>query len=87
MGVYSNGSIYGVSFVRNYEVLFERTWLEAATPSQIQEVKAFYNGLTAGADIRFYTSCSTTYDIGETAPFMTWWPGDRATLEKWLAVS
>ena len=85
MGVYSNGVIYGIRFTSlDDHVLYERIWLGDATPSQIQEVRATYEGLAVEVDIFFYTSCSTTYDIGESAPFMAWWPGDRAGLEKWL---
>uniref|UniRef100_A0A6C0DRB4 Uncharacterized protein n=1 Tax=viral metagenome TaxID=1070528 RepID=A0A6C0DRB4_9ZZZZ len=84
MGVYSNGAIYGVRFTLGEQVLYERIMLSDVTPSQIQEIREFYDGLAAGFDIYFYTSCSTTYDIGESAPFMAWWTGDRAGLEKWL---
>lgn len=84
MGIYSNGSVYGIQLTRNEEVLYKQIWSNTMTASQIKEVRDFYNSLDTTADIqfRYYTSCSTTYDIGESAPFMTWWPGDVLMLRE-----
>ena len=78
MGIYSNGSVYGIKLIQHDNVLYEKIWPDPMTDSRIKEVRDFYNALDSTGDIqfRYYTSCSTTYDIGESAPFMSWWPGD-----------
>jgi len=89
MGIYSDGNIYGIAISLQvdtfYTELFNKIYPTKMTYEQIQEAQILYNKLTEGEKnslhIRFYTSCSSTYDEG-TVPFMSWFPGDIATLEK-----
>lgn len=89
MGIYSDGNIYGIAISLQvdsfFTELFNKTYPTAMTCDQIQEAKAIYDKLTEGEkdslNIRFYTSCSSTYDLA-SAPFMSWFPGDLTSLEK-----
>ena len=90
MGIYNDGNVYGVGW-RLYdgetELVrhFEKTYPEKMTLEQIQEVKEQYDLLTYieqnNITIRFFTSCSSTYDAG-SPPYMSWWPGDKLQLTK-----
>jgi hypothetical protein len=89
MGIYSDGNIYGIAIslqVGSYfSELFNKIYPAVMTCEQIQEAKTMYDKLTEGEksslNIRFYTSCSSTYDLA-SAPFMSWFPGDLISLEK-----
>lgn len=94
MGIYSDGNIYGIAISLQvdlfYTELFNKIYPTKMTCEQIKEVQIFYNKLTAGEKdnlhIRFYTSCSSTYNE-DVEPFMSWFPGDIATLEKLFSES
>lgn len=85
MGIYSNGTIYGVSLYLDNRSIIERTYEQKMTGPQIQEIKNLYNSLSIedkhNITVRFYTSAVTTCDPCSTSPFMTWFPGTRLTLE------
>lgn len=89
MGIYSDGNIYGIAISLQvdsfFTELFNKIYPAVMTCEQIQEAKAIYDKLNEGEksslNIRFYTSCSSTYDLASAA-FMSWFPGDLVTLEK-----
>ena len=87
MGIYSDGKIYGVSLILDGKILFEKTFLVVMDGFVIEIVKDIYNGLTDDEkndlDIRFYTSCSSTYDTDNNI-FMLWIPSNKNTLEKFI---
>ena len=92
MGIYSDGNIYGISISMqvgtNLTEIFNKSNSYVMTSEQIQEATAIYDKLTEGEKsslkIRFYTSCSSTYELAST-PFMSWFPADLASLEKLFA--
>ena len=90
MGIYSDGNIYGISIdlkndKNNFSELFNKIYSEIMTAEQIQEAKLVYLSINEAdklnLSVRFYTSCTTTYDVYST-PFMSWFPSDVVTLEK-----
>ena len=90
MGIYSDGNIYGISIdlkndTNNFSELFNKIYSEIMTTEQIQEAKLVYLSINEAdklnLSVRFYTSCTTTYDVYST-PFMSWFPSDVVTLEK-----
>lgn len=90
MGIYSDGNIYGISIdlkndTNNFSELFNKIYSEIMTAEQIQEAKLVYLSINEAdklnLSVRFYTSCTTTYDVYST-PFMSWFPSDVVTLEK-----
>ena len=87
MGIYSDGKIYGVSLILDGKILFEKTFLVVMDGFVIEIVKDIYNGLTDDEkndlNIRFYTSCSSTYDTDNNI-FMLWIPSNKNTLEKFI---
>jgi hypothetical protein len=97
MGIYNDGKIYGVSLEiydssGNLIKQFEKTYTEQLKVSQIEEIKAGYEQFTEEEKkklcVRFYTSISTTYDLGISDNFgsssMGWWSGSRTQLEELL---
>ena len=89
MGIYSDGNIYGIMFSLNDNVLFERRHEEKLNRQHIQEVKDYYGSLSDEVKnkmiILFYTYCSSSYDMIETSKFMSWFPGNKETLEKLIS--
>ena len=87
MGIYSDGKIYGISLILDGKILFEKTFLVVMDGFVIEIVKDIYNGLTDDEkndlNIRFYTSCSSTYDTDNNI-FMLWIPSNKNTLEKFI---
>ena len=90
MGIYSNGYVYGVSFILDDTDVFTETSDTKLTLVQIHRVKAFYTTLTADEKdrivIRFYTSCTSTYDPSQHSQGMYWWPTNKVELEKLFAM-
>lgn len=83
MGLYNDGNIYGVLWVRNSNV-FEKKQDTKLTKEDIAEIKAEYDKLTESEQnmintVKFYTSCSDTYGPGS---YMSWWPGDIKRLHE-----
>ena len=78
MGIYENGSIFGIR-IYNFNdddlanILFEKTYNEIMSDEQKREAYLFYTELKNKTEIRFqcYTECSSTY--GEGA-FLRWYP-------------
>jgi hypothetical protein len=87
MGIYSDGKIYGVSLILDGKIIFEKSFLVVMDGFAIEEVKKEYNSLSDeeknDLSIRFYTSCSSTYDTDNNI-FMTWIPSNKNTLEKFI---
>ena len=88
MGIYSDGNVYGVSWKiwdDDYNILvnYEKIYLKKMNLEQIEEIKKEFEKLSEKerniCSIRFYTSVTDTY--GSTEPYMTWFPGDRQSLE------
>jgi hypothetical protein len=83
MGIYSDGSIYGVCLIVNGEEVYKRVYEERMNREGITELKVEYEKIKdEDIIIRFYTNCSSTYNSGITGTFTTWFPGSRETLEK-----
>jgi hypothetical protein len=87
MGIYSDGKIYGVSLILNGKIIFEKTFEVVMDGFAIEIVKKEYNRLTNDEkndlSIRFYTSCSSTYDTNNNI-FTMWIPSNKNTLEKFI---
>lgn len=90
MGVYSDGYVYGVSFILNNTDVFTETSDTKLILVQLQRLKEFYNTLTADEKdrviIRFYMSCTSTYESSQQAQGMYWWPANKNELEKLFAM-
>ena len=78
MGIYENGTIYGIKMYQFNDddlenVLFEEKYEEIMNHSQINEAYLFYTMLNNKKEIHFkyYTECSSTYDTGT---FFMWYP-------------
>jgi len=78
MGIYDNGSIFGIR-IYNFNdddfanILFEKTYNEIMSDEEKKTVYLFYTGLRNKNEIHFqyYTECSSTYDKG---CFLSWYP-------------
>ena len=84
MGIYSDGSIYGVCLIVNGEEIYKKVYESKISKEEISEVKEAYNKVNEGVNliIRFYTKCSSTYNSGISGSFTSWFPGSRDTLEE-----
>jgi hypothetical protein len=79
MGIYSNGSIFGISIYTlneddyNINILFEEKYDEIISHEQIREAYLFYTELNDKNNLLFkvYTECTSTLDI-EKQNFMMW---------------
>ena len=84
MGIYDNGSIYGIKIYYliddndNYNdnfvnILFEKTYNEIMSDEEKKKAYLFYTELNNKTEIHFqyYTECSTTYGKGI---FFRWYP-------------
>ena len=90
MGIYSNGSIFGIQ-IYNFNdndfsnILFEEKYDEVMSYQQMREAYIFYNILYDKKDIHFkiYTECSSTLNPYNKEIFMEWYPMSLDTfLEK-----
>lgn len=87
MGIYSNGSIFGIQIYNFNEddvsnILFEEKYDEVMSYHQMREAYIFYSILYDKNNIYFkiYTECSSTYGEGT---FLNWSPMSLNTfLEK-----
>jgi len=78
MGIYDNGSIFGIR-IYNFNdddfanILFEKTYNEILSDEEKKETYLFYTGLNNKNEIRFqfYTECSSTYGKGT---YFIWYP-------------
>ena len=81
MGIYENGSIFGIR-IYNFNdndftnTLFEQKYDVIMSDEQKKEAYLFYKELNNKNDIFFkiYTECSSTYDKHNTDKFMMWYP-------------
>jgi hypothetical protein len=81
MGIYSNGSIFGIS-IYNFNdddvsnTLFEIKFCEIMSQEQMREAYLFYNELHDKNNISFkiYTECSSTLNKYNKENFMAWYP-------------
>jgi len=73
MGIYSNGSIFGIGIYNFNNTLFEQTYNVLMNDEQKKKAYLFYTELTNKNDLffRIYTECSSTYN---TELFMMWHP-------------
>ena len=78
MGIYDNGSIFGIriyNFNHNdfANTLFEKTYNEIMSNEEKKEAYLFYTMLNNKNEIHFkyYTECSSSYDKGK---FFMWYP-------------
>jgi hypothetical protein len=81
MGIYSNGSIFGIQIYNFNEddlsnILFEEKYDEIMSYPQLSEAYLFYNTLNDKNNIFFkiYTECSSTLDNYNKDNFMMWYP-------------
>ena len=85
MGIYTNGTIFGIK-IYNFNddkfanILFEVKYLEIMSHEQLREAYLFYTKLNNKNEIRlqYYTECSSTYGEGT---YFGWYP---MTLELFL---
>jgi hypothetical protein len=78
MGIYTNGTIFGIK-IYNYinedypNILFEKKYDEIMSHEQMKEVYLFYNELNNKKEIcfQYYTECSDTYGVGS---YLCWCP-------------
>lgn len=80
MGIYSNGTIFGIR-IYNFEneisnTLFEHKSLVTMTQAQMREAYLFYTSLDNKTDIHFqyYTECSSTLNPHHSEECMIWYP-------------
>ena len=78
MGIYNNGSIFGIR-IYNFDdddfsnILFEKTYNEIMSDEEKIKAYLFYTELNNknGIHFAYYTECSSTYDEGL---FLMWHP-------------
>ena len=90
MGIYSNGSIFGIQ-IYNFNdndfsnILFEEKYDEVMSYQQMREAYLFYTNLNDKNEIHFkiYTECTSTLNPYNKEIFMEWYPMSLDTfLEK-----
>jgi len=90
MGIYSNGSIFGIQ-IYNFNdndfsnILFEEKYDEVMSYHQMREAYLFYTNLNDKNEIHFkiYTECTSTLNPYNKEIFMEWYPMSLDTfLEK-----
>ena len=89
MGIYSDGNVYGVSWeiwddeYINLLINYEKMYLKKMNLDQIKEIQEEFEKLTeierSNCSIQYYTSVTDTY--GSSGSYMTWFPGNRQSLE------
>jgi len=79
MGIYSNGSIFGIIIYKpnsddSNHILFEKTYDVIMSDEQKKDAYVFYMDLNDKDNLCFkiYTECSSTYDIHNKETFMMW---------------
>ena len=81
MGIYSDGSIFGILIYTlnddnyNINILFEEKYDEIMSHEQIREAYLFYKELNDKNNLLFkvFTECTSTLDI-EKHSFFKWYP-------------
>jgi hypothetical protein len=81
MGIYSNGSIFGIR-IYNFNddeicnTLYEQKYDETMSYTQMKEAYLFYINMDNKKDIFFkiYTDCITTHEINKKENVMMWYP-------------
>jgi hypothetical protein len=82
MGIYSNGTIFGI-IIFNFtndnfsNVLFEKKYDKMMTATQKEQAYIFYTSLDTDGAYYFQicTECTSTYDISNTPKIqMAWYP-------------
>lgn len=81
MGIYTNGSIFGIR-IYNFtddgfsNTLYEKKYDQIMTHAQMREAYLFYSVLNDQSNIRFqiYTECTSTLEKCNTVNFMDWYP-------------
>ena len=81
MGIYTNGSIFGIS-IYNFNdeeisnTLFEEKYDEIMSHEQLIEAYLFYNELNDKNNLflKIYTECSDTLNKYNTRNYMMWHP-------------
>ena len=81
MGIYGNGSVFGLRiYLNNFNdgrefsnILFEKKYHEIMSYEQMKEAYLFYTEFDNKNELRFqyYTECSSTYDEGI---YLHWYP-------------
>jgi hypothetical protein len=78
MGIYDNGTIFGIRMYNFNDddfsnILFEKKYIEVMSHEQIREAYLFYTELNNkdGIHFQYYTECFTTYGEGT---FLMWYP-------------
>jgi len=81
MGIYSNGTIFGIRIYNFNEddlsnTLFEEKYDEIMSHEQMREAYLFYAILYDKKDVFFkiYTECISTIDINNKERIMMWYP-------------
>jgi len=81
MGIYNNGSIFGIRMYYFNDddisnMLFEEKYDEILSHEQMREAFLFYTNLNDKNNISFqiYTECSSTLDKYNKYNFMRWYP-------------
>ena len=71
MGIYDNGSIFGIRIYHFNDddfanILFEKKYDQIMSTEQMREAYLFYTELNNKSEIHFeyYTECSSTYRVG-----------------------
>jgi len=91
MGIYTDGNVYGVYMsIFNDEgdfiVVLDKKYDAKMTAEQVLEVKTEYDKLDEDIKkevrIQFHVLCNTSYEIENSFPFMSLWPGSLAMLEE-----
>ena len=79
MGIYENGSIFGIQMYNFNDddfanVFFEKTYKEGMSEEEKKKAYLFYTDLDKKNEIHFkyYTECSNTY--GNKEKYMMWYP-------------
>jgi hypothetical protein len=87
MGIYGNGSIYGIQIYNINDndvsnILFEEKYDEEMSGHQMREAYLFYTELNKKNEIHFkiYTECTSTLSYNRDS-FMMWYP---MTLDRFI---
>jgi uncharacterized protein YfbU (UPF0304 family) len=88
MGIYSDGSIYGVCLIIRDKERYKKVSDRILSKEELNEIKKEFNKLSeedkGEVIIHFYTILSSTYNSGISGTFISWFPGSRESLEKLL---
>jgi hypothetical protein len=74
MGIYENGTIFGIRIYDLNNILIEKIYTEIMSYEEKKKIYLFYTDLNNKNEIKFeyYTECSSTY--GENDIFLMWFP-------------